>query len=123
MDHDVRTQPIGQRRARDREGGQRLRNQWPILAAGALSTISGVGLAVAVADDTVHLGMLALYAATCGVFFVIQAGLLARRSHRLPNPPPLCRPEQKCRRGLGIDVGCGFGSFHTVLMASAARRS
>ena len=60
MDHDVRTQPIGERRARDREGGQRLRNQWPILAAGALSTISGVGLAVAVADDTVHLGMLAL---------------------------------------------------------------
>ena len=106
MDHDVRTQPIGERRARDREGGQRLRNQWPILAAGALSTISGVGFAaVAVADDTVHLGMLALYAATGGVFFVIQAGLLARRSHRLPNPPPPCRPEQKCRRGLGIDVG------------------
>ena len=83
----------------------RLRNQWPILAAGALSTISGVGLAVAVADDTVHLGMLALYAATGGVFFVIQAGLLARRSHRLPNPPPPRRPEQKCRCGLGIDVG------------------
>jgi hypothetical protein len=105
-DHDVRTQPIGERRARDREGGQRLRNQWPILAAGALSTISGVGFAaVAVADDTVHLGMLALHAATSGVFFVIQAGLLARRSHRLKNPPPPCRPEQKCRRGLCIDVG------------------
>jgi hypothetical protein len=60
-DHDVRTQPIGERRARDREGCQRLRNQWPILAAGTLSTISGVGFAaVAVADDTVHLGMLAL---------------------------------------------------------------
>jgi hypothetical protein len=104
MDHDVRTQPIGERRARDREGGQRLRNQWPILAAGALSIISGVGFA-AVADNTVHLRMLALYAATGGVFFVIQAGLLARRSHRLPNPPPRHRPEQKCRRGLGIDVG------------------
>jgi hypothetical protein len=45
MDPDVRTQPIGKRRARDREGGQRLRNQWPILAAGALSTIGGVGFA------------------------------------------------------------------------------
>ena len=90
-DHDVRTQPIGERRARDREGRQRLRNQWPILAAGALSTISGVGFAaVAVADDTVHLGMLALHATTGGVF-VIQAGLLASRSHRLPNPPPPCR--------------------------------
>jgi hypothetical protein len=48
--------------------------------------------AVAVADDTVHLGMLVLYAATGGVFF-IQAGLLARRSHRLPSRPPPCRPE------------------------------
>ena len=75
------------------------------------------------ADDTVQLGMLALDAVTGGVFFIIQAGLLARRSHRLPNPPPPCRPEQKCRRGLGIDVGCGFGSFHIVVMASAARRS
>jgi hypothetical protein len=46
MDHDVRTQPIGERRARDREGGQRLPNQWPILAAGAVSTISGVGLGI-----------------------------------------------------------------------------
>ncbi len=105
MDHDVRTQPIGERRARDREGRQRLRNQWPILAAGALSTISGVGFAaVAVADDTVHLGMLALYAATGGVF--CHPGGAAR-----PPFPPAAEsaasvpPEQKCRRGLGIDVG------------------
>ena len=82
MDHDVRTQPIGERRARDREGGQRLRNQWPILAAGALSTISGVGFAaVAVADDTVHLRMLALYAATGGCFSS------SRRAARPPFPP------------------------------------
>ena len=82
MDHDVRTQPIGERRARDREGGQRLRNQWPILAAGALSTISGVGFpAVAVADDTVHLGMLALYAAG-GVFLRHPGG-----AARPPFPP------------------------------------
>jgi hypothetical protein len=46
MDHDLRTQPIGERRARDREGGQRLPNQWPILAADAVSTISGVGLGI-----------------------------------------------------------------------------
>ena len=100
MDHDVRTQLIGERRARDREGGQRLRNQWPILAAGALSTISGVSGSprVAVADDTVHLGMLALYAATGGVF-CHQGGLLARRSHRLPNPPPPCRLNRS------VDVG------------------
>jgi hypothetical protein len=67
----------------DREGGQRLRNQRPLLAAGALSTISSVGFAaVAVADDTFHLGMLALYAAIGGVFFVIQAG-----PARLPGGP------------------------------------
>jgi hypothetical protein len=90
MDH-LRTQPIGERRARG------LRNQWPIHAAGAQSTITGVGFAaVAVADDTVHLGMLALYATTGGVF-VIQAGLLARRYHRLPNPPPSVPPERKLR--------------------------
>jgi hypothetical protein len=124
MDHDVRTQPIGERRARDREGCQRLRNQWPILAAGALSTISGVGFAaVAVADDTVHLGMLALYAATGGVFFVIQAGLLARRSHRLPNPPPPCRPEQKCHVGWVSRRLRVRQLPHRSLMASAARRS
>ena len=50
---------------------------------GALSTISGVGFtAVAVADDTVHLGMLAPYAATGGVFFVIPGG-----AARPPFPP------------------------------------
>ena len=48
-----------------------------------LSTISGVGFAaVAVADDTVRLGMLALYAATGGVFFVIPGG-----AARPPFPP------------------------------------
>jgi len=98
MDH-LRTQPIGERRARG------LRNQWPIHAAGAQSTITGVGFAaVAVADDTVHLGMLALYAATGGVF--CHPGWAAR-----PPFPPAAEsaasvpPEQECRRGLGIDVG------------------
>jgi len=120
MDH-LRTQPIGERRTRDCEGGQRLPNQWPIHAAGAQSTISGVGfaaVAVAVADDTVHLGMLALYAATGGVF-VIQAGLLARRSHRLPNPPPPCRLNRS------VDVGwvstSGEGSAAEASMSGIHR--
>ena len=66
-DHDVRSQPIGERRARDREGGQRLRNQWPILAAGALSTISGVGFAaVAVADGVESVDQLIKGAAMAG---------------------------------------------------------
>ena len=99
MDHDVRTQPIGERRARDREGGQRLRNQWPILAAGALSTISGVGFAaVAVADDTVHLGMLALYAATGGVFR--HPGGAAR-----PPFPPAAESAASVPPERSVDVG------------------
>ena len=103
MDHDVRTQPIGERRARDREGGQRLRNQWPILAAGALSTISGVGFAaVAVADDTVHLGMLALYAATGGVF-------LSSRRGCSPAVPTGCRI-RRLRAGLNRSVDVGWVS-------------
>ena len=70
---------------------------------GALSTISGVGFtAVAVADDTVHLGMLAPYAATGGVFFVIQAGLLASRSQRLPI--------RRLRAGLNRSVDVGWAS-------------
>jgi hypothetical protein len=61
----------------------------------ALSPVSGVGFAaVAVAGDTVHLGMLALYAAIGGVFFVIQAGLLARHSHQHP-----------CRLNRSVGVG------------------
>src|SRR6476619_7392163 len=64
----VRTQPIGERRARDREVVS-VRNQWPILAAAHCPPSAA---AVAVADDTVHLGMLALDAGTGGVFFVIQ---------------------------------------------------
>ena len=76
MDPDVRHPADRRTRRPGSEGGQRLRNQWPIPAAGAPSTISGVGLApVAVAEDTVHLGMLALYAAT-GNWYLI-AGYLA----------------------------------------------
>jgi hypothetical protein len=75
MDPDVRHPADRRTRRPGSEGGQRLRNQWPIPAAGAPSTISGVGFApVAVAEDTVHLGMLALYAATGGVFLSSRRG-------------------------------------------------
>jgi hypothetical protein len=62
--------------------------------------LSGVGFApVAVAEDTVHLGMLALYAATGGVFLSSRRGCPPRRFHRLPNPPP---PR---RLNSSVDVG------------------
>ena len=117
MDHDVRTQPIGERRARDREGGQPAPRPVADTRRRPLSTISGVGFRRGRGRRHGSPRDARALPRHSGVFFVIQAGLLARRSHRLPNPPPLCRPEQKCRRGLGIDVGCGFGSFHIVLMA------
>ena len=51
-------------------------------------TISGVGFAaVAVADDTVHLGMLALYAATGGVFLSSRRGC----SPAVPTGCRICR--------------------------------
>jgi uncharacterized membrane protein HdeD (DUF308 family) len=60
-----------------------LGRQWPMLAAGALSTIGGVGFAITVAaHDTVHLGTVAFYAASGGLFFVIQGWLVARHLHR-----------------------------------------
>jgi uncharacterized membrane protein HdeD (DUF308 family) len=60
-----------------------LGSQWPMLAAGALSTIAGVVFAITVAaHDTVHLGILAFYAANGGLLFVIQGWLLARHPHQ-----------------------------------------
>ena len=89
MDHDVRTQPIGERRARDGEGGQQLRNQWPILAAGALSTPQRYqGFAVAVADDTVTSGC-SRSTPPPAACFVIQAGCS-------PAVPTGCRIRRLC---------------------------
>jgi hypothetical protein len=63
-----------------------------------MSTIRGVGFA-AVADDTVHFGMLALYAVIGGVF--CRPGRAARPPW-LSNPPPLC--------GLNRSVDVGWVS-------------
>lgn len=65
-----------------------LGNQWPLLLANGVSVIGGVAfvLAAVVADDP-QLSMLAIYAATGGTEFVIQAWLLARR-RRHPRTAP-----------------------------------
>jgi uncharacterized membrane protein HdeD (DUF308 family) len=57
--------------------------QWPMLLAGGGSIIGGVAYLIAAAGGQPRLGMLAVYAATGGADFVIQAGLLARRRRRL----------------------------------------
>jgi uncharacterized membrane protein HdeD (DUF308 family) len=57
----------------------RLGKQWPILLAGAGSILFGVMFIVAATRNDPPLEMLAIYAATGGAEFLIQAWLLARR--------------------------------------------
>jgi uncharacterized membrane protein HdeD (DUF308 family) len=65
-----------------------LGNQWPLLLANGVSVIGGVAFVLAaVAADDPKLSMLAIYAATGGTEFVIQAGLLARRRRRMAALP------------------------------------
>jgi uncharacterized membrane protein HdeD (DUF308 family) len=55
-------------------------NQWPLLLANGVSVIGGVAfVTAAIAANDPKLSMLAIYAATGGAEFVIQAWLLARR--------------------------------------------
>jgi uncharacterized membrane protein HdeD (DUF308 family) len=65
-----------------------LGNQWPLLLANGVSVIGGVAFLIAAVVANPKLGMLAIYAATGGVEFVIQAWLLARR-RRLTNAAPV----------------------------------
>jgi uncharacterized membrane protein HdeD (DUF308 family) len=67
-----------------------LGNQWPLLLANGLSVIAGIAFVLAaIAADDPKLRMLAIYAATGGIEFVIQAWLLARRRRRLTTLPVL----------------------------------
>jgi uncharacterized membrane protein HdeD (DUF308 family) len=58
-----------------------LGRQWPLLLAGAGSTFFGIAFLVMAGSNDPKLEMIALYAAGGGVEFVIQAWLLARRTH------------------------------------------
>jgi uncharacterized membrane protein HdeD (DUF308 family) len=57
--------------------------QWPMLLAGGGSVLFGVAFIMMAGAANPTLTMIAVYAATGGADFVIQAGLLARRRHRL----------------------------------------
>jgi hypothetical protein len=62
-------------------------NQWPLLLANGVSVIGGVGfILAAVAAKNPNLSMVAIYAATGGTEFVIQAWLLAPRRHNPAHP-------------------------------------
>jgi uncharacterized membrane protein HdeD (DUF308 family) len=66
-----------------------LGNQWPLLLANGVSVIVGVAfLIVAAVGSHPRLSMLAIYAASGGIEFIIQAWLLARH-RRLANADPV----------------------------------
>ena len=60
--------------------------QVPMLLAGGFSVIFGVISIIASASADPMLNMLAVYAATGGIDFIIEAWLLARRRRRLVSP-------------------------------------
>jgi hypothetical protein len=61
----------------------------PLLLANGASVLLGVAFIIMAAVGHPKLGMLAIYAATGGVEFVIQAWLLARRRRRLASAAPV----------------------------------
>lgn len=63
-----------------------LGNQWPMLLAGGGSVMGGVAYVAVAAGGHPKLGVLAIYAATGGVEFAIQAWLLARRRRHVLVP-------------------------------------
>jgi uncharacterized membrane protein HdeD (DUF308 family) len=66
-----------------------LGNQVPLLLANGVSVIGGAAFLIAAAVGSPMLGMLAVYAATGGVEFVIQAWLIARRRRRVVSAAPV----------------------------------
>jgi uncharacterized membrane protein HdeD (DUF308 family) len=60
-----------------------LGRQWPLLLSGVGSTLFGISFLVMAGANDPKLEMIALFAAGVGVEFVIQAWLLARRTHRV----------------------------------------
>jgi uncharacterized membrane protein HdeD (DUF308 family) len=62
--------------------GPELGKQWPMLIAGGLSFLVGVFYDIQAAGAKPSLDVLSTYATGGGVFFIIQAGLLAWRARR-----------------------------------------
>jgi uncharacterized membrane protein HdeD (DUF308 family) len=64
-----------------------LGRQWPLLLAGTGSTALGISFLVMSGGSNPPLRMIAVYAATGGLEFAIQAWLLARRRHQAQVSP------------------------------------
>ncbi len=65
-----------------RRRGPELGRQWPMLVAGGLSFLVGIFYAVQALGEHPPLEKLSIYATGGGVFFIVQAGLLAWRSRQ-----------------------------------------
>jgi uncharacterized membrane protein HdeD (DUF308 family) len=63
-----------------RRRGPELGKQWPVLIAGGLSFVVGIFYVLQAAGDNPSLDVLSVYATGGGVFFIIQAGLLALKA-------------------------------------------
>lgn len=66
-----------------RRRGPELGRQWPMLIAGSLSFLVGISYDIQAAGDNPSLEKLSVYAIGGGVFFIVQAGLLAWRSRQM----------------------------------------
>ncbi|GAA3128281.1 DUF308 domain-containing protein [Streptosporangium carneum] len=65
-----------------RRRGPELGRQWPILIAGGLSFLVGIFYNIQALGADASLDVLSVYATGGGVFFIVQAGLLAWRARR-----------------------------------------
>ncbi|MEV4078432.1 DUF308 domain-containing protein [Nonomuraea fuscirosea] len=65
-----------------RRRGPELGRQWPMLIAGGLSFVVGIFYNIQAAGDEPSLDVLSVYATGGGVFFIVQAGLLAWRARQ-----------------------------------------
>lgn len=65
-----------------RRRGPELGNQWPVLIAGGLSFLVGIFYVIQAAGDDPSLDVLSVYATGGGVFFILQAGLLALKARK-----------------------------------------
>jgi uncharacterized membrane protein HdeD (DUF308 family) len=63
-----------------RRRGPELGKQWPVLIAGGLSFIVGIFYIIQAAGNDPSLDVLSVYATGGGVFFIVQAGLLALKA-------------------------------------------
>jgi uncharacterized membrane protein HdeD (DUF308 family) len=68
---------------------KQLGKQWPMRLAGGVSVLIGFGLIMASTGADPKLTMIAVYAATGGVDFLIEAWLLARRRRQHAAPMPV----------------------------------